>query len=49
VDGLNLRETEWLGLDDDLQLARWRTDRLLALGYEPPEAATARGLVGRHP
>jgi hypothetical protein len=39
VDGLDVRETEWLRLDDDLRLARWRTDRLLALGYELREAA----------
>ena len=32
-------ETEWLRLDDDLRLARWRTDRLLALGYELRDAA----------
>jgi hypothetical protein len=39
VDGLDVQETDWLRLDDDLRLARWRTDRLLALEYEPPEAA----------
>jgi hypothetical protein len=39
VDGLDVRETEWLRLADDLRLARWRTDRLLALGYELREAA----------
>ena len=39
MDGLDLRETEWLRLDDDLRLARWRTDRLLALGYELRDAA----------
>ena len=39
MDGLDVQETDWLRLDDDLRLARWRTDRLLALGYELPEAA----------
>lgn len=39
MDGMDVRETEWLRLDDDLRLARWRTDRLLALGYELRDAA----------
>ena len=39
MEGMDVRETEWLRLEDDLRLARWRTDRLLALGYELREAA----------
>jgi hypothetical protein len=30
---------EWRQLDDDLAIAAWRTERLLALGYELREAA----------
>lgn len=29
-----LYETDWRALDDELQLLRWRTERLTALGYE---------------
>ena len=39
MDELDVRETDWLRIDDDLRLARWRTDRLLALGYELRNAA----------
>jgi hypothetical protein len=36
VDAL---ESEWRRLEDDLAVVRWRTDRLIALGYELREAA----------
>jgi hypothetical protein len=33
-------DSDWRRLDDDLKLVRWRTDRLLALGYPLREAAS---------
>jgi hypothetical protein len=39
VDELNTLDSEWRRLDDDLTVLRWRTERLLALGYELREAA----------
>lgn len=33
------RDTEWRRHDDDLQVVRWRTERLLALGYDLHDAA----------
>lgn len=32
-------DADWRRLDDDLTVVRWRTERLLALGYELREAA----------
>ena len=32
-------DSEWRRLDDDLTVLRWRTERLVALGYELREAA----------
>ena len=29
----------WTGLDDELEVVRWRTQRLLRIGYELREAA----------
>jgi hypothetical protein len=40
VADLDTRDIEWRRLDDDLEVARWRTDRLLALGYELRDAAS---------
>jgi hypothetical protein len=40
VDELDARSIEWRELDDDLQIMRWRTQRLLALGYELREATS---------
>lgn len=34
------RAGKWLWLDEELTVVRWRTERLLALGYEPHRAAT---------
>jgi len=39
VDELDTLASEWRRLDDDLTVLRWRTERLLALGYELREAA----------
>jgi hypothetical protein len=40
MDGFDARGIEWRLLDDDLRLLRWRTERLLALGYELRRAAS---------
>jgi hypothetical protein len=39
VDDLDTLDGEWRRLDDDLTVLRWRTERLVALGYELREAA----------
>jgi hypothetical protein len=39
VDELDTLDGEWRRLDDDLTVLRWRTERLVALGYELQEAA----------
>ena len=39
MDELNTLASEWRRLDDDLTVLRWRTERLIALGYELREAA----------
>ena len=39
MDELNTLAGEWRRLDDDLTVLRWRTERLIALGYELREAA----------
>jgi hypothetical protein len=39
MDTSNTLDSEWRRLDDDLTLVAWRTERLLALGYELREAA----------
>jgi hypothetical protein len=39
MDALDHVESEWRQLDEDLTIAAWRTERLLALGYELHEAA----------
>jgi hypothetical protein len=39
VDELDTLDSEWRRLDDDLIVLRWRTERLVALGYEFREAA----------
>jgi hypothetical protein len=39
VDELDTLDSEWGRLDDDLAVLRWRTERLVALGYELREAA----------
>ena len=39
MDELDLREADRLVLDEDLAVMRWRTERLLALGYGIHDAA----------
>jgi hypothetical protein len=39
VDDLDTLDSEWRRLDDDLTVMRWRTERLVALGYELRQAA----------
>ena len=39
VDDLDTLEGEWRRLDDDLTVLGWRTERLLALGYDLRQAA----------
>lgn len=39
MDEVEIRDAGWLPLDEDLAVMRWRTDRLLALGYGVREAA----------
>jgi hypothetical protein len=39
VDELERLASEWRRLDDDLTVLCWRTERLLALGYELRQAA----------
>ena len=38
MDELDTRNIEWRALNDDLETMRWRTERMLALGYELREA-----------
>jgi hypothetical protein len=39
VDELGPLTSDWRSLDDDLTVLCWRTERLIALGYELREAA----------
>ncbi len=39
MDDLETLVDEWPQLDDDLALVRWRSERLVALGYELREAS----------
>jgi hypothetical protein len=39
VDELVPLNSEWRSMDDDLTVLCWRTERLIALGYELREAA----------
>jgi hypothetical protein len=39
VDELDMLDNEWRRLDDDLSVLCWRTERLVALGYELRQAA----------
>ena len=38
MDELNIVEVDWRRLDDELDVFRWRTQRLLRMGYEQEEA-----------
>jgi hypothetical protein len=39
VDELDTLDSDWRRLGDDLTVLRWRTERLVALGYQLREAA----------
>jgi hypothetical protein len=39
VDESEILASEWRRLDDELEVTRWRTERLLMLGYEDRESA----------
>ncbi len=39
MDELDILDGEWRRLEDDLRVLRWRSERLVALGYERREAA----------
>ena len=39
MDEVNIVDTDWRRLEDELDVIRWRTERLLGIGYEPEEAA----------
>jgi hypothetical protein len=43
MDELGISDVEWLALDEGLSVVHWRTERLLALGYEWREAARLAG------
>jgi hypothetical protein len=57
MDEVNILDVEWRQLDDELEVIRWRTQRLLKIGYELREAARlalsridiheVEGLVGK--
>jgi hypothetical protein len=38
MDELNTVEVDWRRLDDELDVLRWRTERLRGIGYESEEA-----------
>ena len=38
MDELDTLDSEWRSLDGDLVVLRWRTERLVALGYDLREA-----------
>ena len=38
MDELDTLDSQWRSLDDDLIVLRWRTERLVALGYDLREA-----------
>ena len=39
MDEVNILDAEWRQLDAELEVIRWRTQRLLRIGYEIREAA----------
>jgi hypothetical protein len=38
MDEVSIREIDWRGLDEELDVIRWRTRRLLGIGYASEEA-----------
>jgi hypothetical protein len=39
MDEVSIVGVDWRRLDEELEVFRWRTRRLLGIGYEPEEAA----------
>ncbi len=39
MDELDILDGEWRRLEDDLRVLHWRSERLVALGYERREVA----------
>ena len=39
MDEFDVHDADWRGLDDELNILRWRTERLIALGYDFRRAA----------
>jgi hypothetical protein len=39
MDEVNIVDVDWRRLDDELDVIRWRTQRLRRIGYEPAAAA----------
>ena len=39
MDEVNILDVDWRRLDEELDVIRWRTRRLLRIGYELEEAA----------
>ena len=49
MDEVNILDVDWRRLDEELDVIRWRTRRLLGIGYELERGGTARALARRHP
>jgi hypothetical protein len=45
MDEVNMVDVDWRRLDEELDVFRWRSQRLLGIGYEPEKAA---GLASSH-
>ena len=45
MDEANMVDVDWRRLDEELDVFRWRSQRLLGIGYEPEKAA---GLASSH-
>ena len=45
MDEMNMVDVDWRRLDEELDVFRWRSQRLLGIGYEPEKAA---GLASSH-
>lgn len=45
MDEVSIVDVDWRRLDEELVVLRWRTQRLLGIGYEPDKAA---GLASSH-
>ena len=45
MDEVNMVDVDWRRLDEELDVFRWRSQRLRGIGYEPEKAA---GLASSH-